>query len=462
MTDYQNLKNHWGNLVMAQVCEPSFINGTTTPGNDCNLICNPSLIPPTACVFNGALDLSLCPDFQGWSHLTGIPYIAPNSSSQTPSPYINGDFICLAFNDIPQVCSAVEGCVVSADAVMADVVFPENGQYLFSMFAGKKGAADASQFLNINLINSADAANIPCGDPGTPSASLQCITELPANIQNILTTSSFPNTSNINTTMKQIVTTFNIADCKEFDKLFLYPNDTSSFISDDDPFSILFDEVQIVKDVFYEDETVYVDCENDFVLGYDICESIYNMSYSWYIFNTNTNNWDLLPNINTSFLPVSGSMVNTQGSTLKYKVVRHMTGVMNLLGNPSSIFKEAIFTVHVNGFTCCDGSLYDHLNNVTFPFNQSVVWDNNNNPWTGTQTTAAGAIRLNEDLVIPSSVDLTINDMNFEFGPIGRIIVSSGASLTLNNCVIGGDPFCESMWQGIRVLEEHLLQTEGK
>ena len=74
------------------------------------------------------------------------------------------------------------------------------------------------------------------------------------------------------------------------------------------------------------------------------------------------------------------------------------------------------------------------------------VWNAKSNPWN------KSTIRLNETLSIPKDVYLTIDSLRFEFGPKGKIIVHPRAKLTLNNCVLIGDPICETMWHGIRVL----------
>ena len=80
--------------------------------------------------------------------------------------------------------------------------------------------------------------------------------------------------------------------------------------------------------------------------------------------------------------------------------------------------------------------------------NTRQVWNATSNPW----NISSGPIRINHTINIPASLDLTINDLHIEFGPNGKIIVQPKAKLTLNNCILTGDPICETMWHGIRVL----------
>ena len=65
--------------------------------------------------------------------------------------------------------------------------------------------------------------------------------------------------------------------------------------------------------------------------------------------------------------------------------------------------------------------------------------------------TAAAPMRINTSIVIPSGINLTIQNMHFEFGPRGRIIVEQGGNLTLDDCDLNGDPECETLWHGIQV-----------
>ena len=76
------------------------------------------------------------------------------------------------------------------------------------------------------------------------------------------------------------------------------------------------------------------------------------------------------------------------------------------------------------------------------------VWNATSNLW----NISSGPIRLNQTLIIPKDVHLTIDDLKFEFGPKGKIVVQPRAKLTLNNTILTGDPICQTMWHGIRVL----------
>ncbi len=75
-------------------------------------------------------------------------------------------------------------------------------------------------------------------------------------------------------------------------------------------------------------------------------------------------------------------------------------------------------------------------------------WTPSNHPFTAIFG-AGNSIKMNVDLVIPDGVDLDMINMDFEFGPEGRIIVERGGELTIRNCNLKG--LCGSMWQGIQV-----------
>ncbi|MEZ4884085.1 MAG: T9SS type A sorting domain-containing protein [Chitinophagales bacterium] len=76
-----------------------------------------------------------------------------------------------------------------------------------------------------------------------------------------------------------------------------------------------------------------------------------------------------------------------------------------------------------------------------------ATWTHSSNPIVINST----AIRINGDLVILGGAELTINNMAFEFGLEGRVIVQRGGKLTLRNSTFTGDDICTTMWQGIQV-----------
>lgn len=64
---------------------------------------------------------------------------------------------------------------------------------------------------------------------------------------------------------------------------------------------------------------------------------------------------------------------------------------------------------------------------------------------------SSGTIRIMGDLIIPNGSIIQMRNLNFEFGPNGRIMVEPGGLLSINGCELTGDPVCQTMWQGIRV-----------
>ncbi len=76
----------------------------------------------------------------------------------------------------------------------------------------------------------------------------------------------------------------------------------------------------------------------------------------------------------------------------------------------------------------------------------SETWNPEHNPFL---STGGATISIDEDLVFGSGCQLLLKDLNFEFGPKGRVIIEQGAQLSLLNCSFKGA--CNNMWQGIQV-----------
>lgn len=84
----------------------------------------------------------------------------------------------------------------------------------------------------------------------------------------------------------------------------------------------------------------------------------------------------------------------------------------------------------------------------------TATWSPNNHPFTGFAGTVTDPIRINGDINLLSNANITMQNLFFEFGPNGRIqllCLTNCASLIVDNCVLDGDPTCQTMWQGIRV-----------
>ena len=123
---------------------------------------------------------------------------------------------------------------------------------------------------------------------------------------------------------------------------------------------------------------------------------------------------------------------------------------------------DTSFTFHILSDSCCSQNevavccneqiSHTFLRPVAFDYIPtspvSVVWSYKSNPW----NVSSGPVRINGPLYIHQNINLLIDSMLFEFGPKGKIVVEQKGKLTLNNCILTGDPICETMWHGIRVL----------
>ena len=135
-----------------------------------------------------------------------------------------------------------------------------------------------------------------------------------------------------------------------------------------------------------------------------------------------------------------------------YTIYYHYFGGQNcedIIG-PSYTF-EIVPDECCEELTCCT----DEVANTYLPppdfssINEPKIgWSYDSNPW----NISSGPIRLNNIFYIPTDKHLYINNMNFEMGPNAKIVIAPGALLDLNGCIITGDPICETMWHGIRVL----------
>ena len=104
----------------------------------------------------------------------------------------------------------------------------------------------------------------------------------------------------------------------------------------------------------------------------------------------------------------------------------------------------------IDGFNNSLGSLaIDNYNTVS-----DGVWDKYNNPITNNTpylTNYNGAIRISKSLVIKH--DITITGLTFEFADYAKLIITNGAKLTLNGCILKGEE-CGAMWNGISIIND--------
>ena len=161
-------------------------------------------------------------------------------------------------------------------------------------------------------------------------------------------------------------------------------------------------------------------------------------------FGTSTTNlWPTEP-----ITPGNGFFIRDATYTIYYE----------LLGfNDCPGFEGPHYTFEIISDECCEEltCCTDEVANTYLPppdfssINEPKIgWSYNSNPWNIT----SGPIRLNGIFYIPPDKHLYINNMSFEMGPKAKIVIAPSALLELNDCTISGDPVCETMWHGIRVL----------
>ena len=79
------------------------------------------------------------------------------------------------------------------------------------------------------------------------------------------------------------------------------------------------------------------------------------------------------------------------------------------------------------------------------------VWSpgSSNNPWG-----VVGDVFIENELIIPSGKNVTIQNMTFRFGPDAKVIIEQGAKLTIDGTTFTNSRPCnneEQYWQGVRV-----------
>ena len=116
--------------------------------------------------------------------------------------------------------------------------------------------------------------------------------------------------------------------------------------------------------------------------------------------------------------------------------------IFNIL--PDSCCATPVCCLDAFSNTYLDLPAFDSIPSIPTTYN----WSYSDNPW----NVSSGPLRINGTIFIHPNIDLLIDSMQFEFGPKGRIVVVQKGKLTLNNTLLTGDPICETMWHGIRVL----------
>ena len=240
-----------------------------------------------------------------------------------------------------------------------------------------------------------------------------------------------------------------------FDRLLIYPEVD---VCQGTAYAYL-DQVEMGLDDFPTTPQIFFPCVGDNItIGPDICHQMSDMRFTWSI-QTPTG-WQAIPAWN-DLTQVGLTISNNEAQT--YQICRDFVGSGGyfLLDYTSTL----CMTIHIFPETagtplCCLNNLQttdpNYFYHVGIDYNytasgSNITWSPGSHPLNNTGN-AASPIRMNGDLIVPSGVNLTLQDLYFEFGSLGKIIVQPNATLRIDNCSLQGLPSCQTMWQGIRVV----------
>ena len=128
-------------------------------------------------------------------------------------------------------------------------------------------------------------------------------------------------------------------------------------------------------------------------------------------------------------------------------IVPSNTGTYTVTVTNATGCSMANYTISgANAVSCCQSLLtYTPYLDTPEYTATSGIWANGSNPFGNT----SAPLQIKGNLIVPNGVVLAINNMNLNFGTLGKISVRKGGQLILNGCTLDG--LCGSMWQGIQV-----------
>ncbi|MFK7808520.1 MAG: hypothetical protein AB8F74_12015, partial [Saprospiraceae bacterium] len=95
---------------------------------------------------------------------------------------------------------------------------------------------------------------------------------------------------------------------------------------------------------------------------------------------------------------------------------------------------------------CCSAVAPYEIITLDVNTGTSNSWSDTNNPFGN-----SAIIRVQNEIRVSNSSDLTITDLEIQFAENARIIVEEGSTLTINRTTLTSND-CESTWRGITVL----------
>ncbi|MGB1216892.1 MAG: hypothetical protein ACPG5P_03405, partial [Saprospiraceae bacterium] len=448
------------------------IEPCTSSPFSCLMICNPDLnySPTETCiptvstdwgdglnwrvdVFNEAADVN-CTDFEGWTNIFG----SPDYSETLPSPSNDGQVRMWADHISGQ---EIEGIVTDVNVIQGQSYIVT---YLRKIerctgsdtFSAKPNEATSGSFNTKS--SESEGETTDCNFPGWKldevHLKLTNNIEITWNITEKAVADGSINRQVVEPVDMDITDEVNwmrhvrcfTAD-QNWDRLYLHPQqeETAGLIF------LQVDDVELIPAQFQiKEEVIYAEClSSPIELEVVGCHEMTDLTIKWRATTdlTGATGWSDLEDFDgepsISILPSESTM---------YEVCRVFeSDDYQIIGDFACAETCDYVTVSMESsetaWECCleeeDGT-FDIGSSGFTASNAFPLWTDGNN-----ELGVGNPVFVNGDLVIPSGVNITIDDMEFQFSPNGRIVVENGGSLRL----IGGKytNVCETMWPGIQV-----------
>ncbi len=208
--------------------------------------------------------------------------------------------------------------------------------------------------------------------------------------------------------------------------------------------SMLLDRLDLLEDQLYGLEDESYSCVKDPIkIGPDLTCNDY-FKYQWHSSTDGGQTWSAAPIATGTPLTV-----NPTNEVIVYRLTQVLNSDKQLIAVDPCIEEEAVYySVDNNEFMCC-------LADAEYMLQEDKVFSSSND----ILSLGANPITVNADLIIAEGSQIYLNNLDFEFGPEGRIVVQRKAEVTVRNCSFSGT--CKTMWPGIIVEGSGLEAQDG-